>query len=383
MARFLMVIVVLTFGVLTACAPAAAPTPPPPGKSTAAPTTQPAATPAAQPAAAKPAYKVGTPDKPIRIGTAPATPFLPVYAAVDKLKKDYGLNVKIVEISSSSERTLALVKGDVDVYVGGTSTLLMEMDRGQPIVFFSNDGTLGTGIVVRPEIKSWQDLKGKTIMTTKNSIMHIQLIEELKANGLDPDKDVKLEFSTRYPDMNAALKQGQIAGISGLEPFLSQAVVEGYGHFLSYPYKTSIGWRAQGAFAAMESFVKENPEVIQAIATTHLEVVKQYHEHPNEFLDAVMKYQGHKPDFKPIAEAALHNTDLLTDYDKAAMADLKATAEYLVKLKVIKKVPDLDKYVTNKFMDEAAKQIKWNHPDNLHAVFSPPAWDPAYKYPSK
>ncbi len=384
MARFISLIVVLVLGILTACGPAAAPTPAATEKPAATPAGKPAGTPAAQSAAAvKPTFKVGTPDRPIRVGTAPATPFLPIYAAVDKLQKDFGLNVKIVEISSSSERTLALVKGDVDIYVGGTSTLLMQMDRGQPIVIFANSGTLGTGIVVRPEIKSWQDLKGKSIMTSKNSIMHIQLLEELKANGIDPDKDVKIEFSTRYPDMNAALKQGQIAGISSLEPFTAEAVADGYGHFISYPYKTAIGWRAQGAYAAMDSFVKENPDVLQVIATANLQIVKDYHENPNKYLDAVMKYLGYKPDYRPIAEAALHNTDILADYDSKALADLKATAEYLVKLKEIQKVPDLDKLVTNKFTEEASKQINWKHPEDLHAVFSPPAWDPSYKYPKR
>lgn len=316
------------------------------------------------------------------MATSPAIPFVPVYATMERLRARHGLTVNFVEISSSAERTLALVRGDVDLYMGGIATLLTQIEKGEPIVMFMNTGTLGTGIIVGRQVSDWAALKGKPIATAKGSVMHMQLLDELQQHGLS-DKDVQLQFPTRNQDMIAALKQGQVAAVSGLEPFLSEAVVDGYARFLSFPYHTRVGWRVQGAWAARADFLAQHADVAQLIADENVALVKQYHDQPTLFLDEAMRLLNFKADYRPVVEASGHNLALPVAIDAAALKDMEGTARFMVEFGQLKAVPDLARAVDTRFVDQAQQKLNWRAPAELYSLLKPPAWDPSYKFPTR
>ncbi|MDE3074895.1 MAG: ABC transporter substrate-binding protein, partial [Chloroflexota bacterium] len=280
------------------------------------------------------------------------------------------------------ERTLALVKGDIDVYTGGLATLLPQIEKGQPIVMFMNTGTLGTGIVAGKDVKDWADLKGKQVETLRGSIMHMQLLDELKMHGLS-DKDVQFKFATKPQDMSADLKQGNVAAISSLEPFTTEAVVDGYARFLSFPYDTQVGWRAQGAWAVRADFLKQHADVAQLMADENVALVKAYHEQPSKLLDDSMRLLNFKPDYKPIVEASMHNLALPVAIDAAGVKDIQGTAKFMVQFGQLKAVPDLSKAIDMSFVDKAEQKVSWKAPTKLYSVLTPPAWDPSFKFPTR
>lgn len=347
-------------------------------------TAAPAATGQAAPAQqSRPAtFSIGSADSPLRVATSPAIPFVPVYATMERLRQKYGLNVKFIEIASSAERTLALVKGDVDVYAGGLATLLTQIEKDQPIVLFMNTGTLGTGIIVGKDVKGWPDLKGKQVETLRGSIMHMQLLSELKRHGLS-EKDVQFKFATKPQDMLADLKQGNVVAVSGLEPFLTEAVVNGYARFLSFPYDTEVGWRAQGTWAARADFLKQHADVAQLIADENVALIKEYHDQPTKLLDDSMRLLNLKPDYRPVVEASMHNLALPVAFDDAGLKDIQGTGKFMVQFDQLKAVPDLGKAIDMSFVKKAQQKVGWKPPSDLYSVLTPPAWDPAFKFPTR
>ncbi|MGH7873436.1 MAG: ABC transporter substrate-binding protein [Candidatus Binatia bacterium] len=78
---------------------------------------------------------------------------------------------------------------------------------------------LTTAIIARPEIKSVQDLKGKTIgLNSIGGGLESTVRMMLKHYGLDPDKDVKFLATGGIETRFAALKQGLTVATAGSTP---------------------------------------------------------------------------------------------------------------------------------------------------------------------
>jgi NitT/TauT family transport system substrate-binding protein len=109
-----------------------------------------------------------------------------------KFFDDAGLNVQYI-VMRSDLATKGLVTGDVD-YMQSSSSVLRAALAGAPLTTI-----LGVynrtffDLVARPEIKSLNDLRGKPIGISRYGASTEYAVRfALKANNIDPDKDVKL-----------------------------------------------------------------------------------------------------------------------------------------------------------------------------------------------
>lgn len=89
--------------------------------------------------------------------------------------------------------------------------------------------TLGVLSIVTKgeEIQSFADLKGKTIYATgQGSTPEYVLNYLLKANGLDPEKDVTIEYLSEHAELATKLLAGQVSVALLPEPFVTQVTVK-------------------------------------------------------------------------------------------------------------------------------------------------------------
>lgn len=143
----------------------------------------------------------------------PAPFYIPIQIALKRgYFRDQKLDVKLIVTNSSVDRA-ALVSGSIDFTLRATSTILSAA-RGLPVRLL----LVGTtrpfwSLVVRPETKSVQDLKGKVVgIAGIAGAHHLTTNVIIKAHGLDPDKDVVSKVVTagaRIP----ALASGSIDGV--------------------------------------------------------------------------------------------------------------------------------------------------------------------------
>ncbi len=117
----------------------------------------------------------------------------PIWVGIErKFFEDAGLRVEYV-VMRSDLAVKGLITGDVD-YMQSSSSVLRAAVAGAPLVTI-----LGVynrtffDLVARPEIKSFNDLRGKPVGISRYGASTEYAVRfALKANNIDPDKDVKL-----------------------------------------------------------------------------------------------------------------------------------------------------------------------------------------------
>ncbi len=120
-------------------------------------------------------------------------------------------NYTFTVAGSADEITPKLTKGELDIAAipANLASVLYNKTQGKIKVLGIN--TLGVVYIVEKgdAIKNLADLKGKTIYATgKGSTPEYALRYILKENGIDPDKDVTIEWKSEPTEVVALLKQG-------------------------------------------------------------------------------------------------------------------------------------------------------------------------------
>ena len=158
----------------------------------------------------------------IRVGyPAPVGNFLTLPLAQKRgFFKEEGLDAEIIRIRPPASYA-ALANGDIDYFTGIGGAAVAAATRGVPIrVVACYVPTLPFMLIARPEIKSVQELKGKTIMIgVAGSSPDLIARMMLKHFGLDPEKDMKLLPGGASDARLVALKEGLVTATVVGPPF--------------------------------------------------------------------------------------------------------------------------------------------------------------------
>ena len=113
-----------------------------------------------------------------------------------------------------------------------------------------------------PEFQ-WEDLKGKDILGGRKGGMPEMVFEYiLKKHGMDPDTDMNIDRSIDFGSTAAAFSGGQGEFSVEFEPSATALEKEGTGYVVA-SCGVESGYVPYTAYSAKESYMKENPEVIQ------------------------------------------------------------------------------------------------------------------------
>jgi NitT/TauT family transport system substrate-binding protein len=149
-------------------------------------------------------------------------------------KTKYGLDVKFVLIEDPAAKLTAFIKGDIDVMWDTVdswareASSLAEQNIPAKAIIQQDWSRGGDGIVSLKSINSVEDLKGKTIATTRYTPSHWLLLYLLSQSGLTPEDKKAIEknlvFTTEAPLAAAAFKAKKVDASVTWEPDLSGAV---------------------------------------------------------------------------------------------------------------------------------------------------------------
>jgi len=149
----------------------------------------------------------------------------PTSIGMVKLMEDYPVEIFV----SADEIVTKIVKGELDVAAvpANLASVLYNKTVGKISVAAIN--TLGVLYVVETgdSIKTVQDLKGKTILSTgKGTTPELTLNYILSSNGINPQKDVTIEYKSEASEIAAALTAGTSSIALLPEPFVTTAVLK-------------------------------------------------------------------------------------------------------------------------------------------------------------
>jgi NitT/TauT family transport system substrate-binding protein len=171
---------------------------------------------------------------PMRIGVLPITDVVPFYIAEQQgyfLKQ--GLNIELVPASSAAERDQMMLTEQIDGQVSDlVATVLFNAKSPKvKVVRIALAPTFQSPNfwILTPKesaIKSVQDLKGKEIAISQNSVIEYITQRMLEREGLSP-ADIKTTSVPAIPTRVQLVQQNQVAAATLPDPFASLALVQG------------------------------------------------------------------------------------------------------------------------------------------------------------
>lgn len=136
----------------------------------------------------------------------------PAYIASEKgYFKARGVTLDYIAASSSSSVMQQLAAGSIDLGSGGLVDPVRAIDKGAPITLFRTEATVAPyEVYAKKDIKTWADLRGKTIMIGGvKDITRIYFERMAMANGLKSG-DYDLVFAGATAQRFSALAGGSI-----------------------------------------------------------------------------------------------------------------------------------------------------------------------------
>lgn len=183
---------------------------------------------------------------------------------------------QVTMYGAADEVVPLLVKGDIDLAAipANLAANLYNQTKGKVQVAAIN--TLGVLYVVTTgdDVKSVEDLKGKTVYSTgKGTTPEYVLNYILKENGIDPEKDLTVEYKSEATEVAAAL----------------QAADEGAIAVLPQPYVTAAQSQIEGLNVALNlteewNKVSTDSDLVTGVLVASTEFIEQNEAAFEEFL---------------------------------------------------------------------------------------------------
>jgi NitT/TauT family transport system substrate-binding protein len=193
----------------------------------------------------------------------------PKYVAISKgYFKDAGLDITMTTAFGGDKSTAALLSNTADIALIGPETAIyvLNSDSSTKIrIFCGLTTTDGFMLMGREKVDkfNWNMLKGKDILGFRPGSTPILFFEEaMRMNGIDPQKDVKLNNNIAIPARVGSWLAGQNQFGIFTEPDPSQLELDGKAFPLASIGET-VGFADYTSFMATDKYIKDNPEVLQ------------------------------------------------------------------------------------------------------------------------
>lgn len=204
-----------------------------------------------------------------------------------KLFEKHGLDAEPVVMQGSGIVSRALVAGSVAIAPVATPTVMNAVLAGSDMVILAHTmpGVVQS-LMVRPDIKRDEDLKGKIIgVTTFGSLTDFLVRYLAKRRALNPDKDFALLQIGADPERLIALKLGKIQGATLSHPAFILAQRAGFNVLWDFFKDVEYPW---SEIATTRSQIQRDRDLVMRYMRAHLEGIALFKKDP-EFGKKVIK----------------------------------------------------------------------------------------------
>ena len=213
-----------------------------------------------------------------------------IWAAEDKgLFRKHGVDVEVIFIGGGGARVVSsLLAGELDFSIGGGEGSIRSQMRGAETVIAASTLTKGLQrILAKPEIKTYQDLKGRKIGITQfGSAAHLVLVLMLKKWNMRPDQVQTLQVGSS-PALLASLDKGGIDAAVLTLPTFFLAEDKGY-RVVGDPMTMDI-YYLQNTLESTRSFLRKNREQALKFMKGYIEGIAYFKKNKKESLDIMRR----------------------------------------------------------------------------------------------
>ena len=195
----------------------------------------------------------------------------PTGLGLAEIKADRSYAYDVEYYSDPQEVGPLLIKGEVDIAalpLNMAANLYKKTDGKIKMLAINTLGVLHM-LSKDDSIKSVADLKGKTVYSSGQGATPEYIVNYiLRKNGLEPGKDVTIEYKTAHNELATLAVEGSVDICILPEPFASKVLAknESYKRVLDLTAewgKVSSAKLAQGCLVARADYIEQNPEIIK------------------------------------------------------------------------------------------------------------------------
>ncbi|SET77790.1 NitT/TauT family transport system substrate-binding protein, partial [Natronincola peptidivorans] len=196
--------------------------------------------------------------------------YAPQYVAITEgFFEEEGLEVELIDGQGADKVMAALLSDQVEIGFMGPEASVYVYSQGKEdyaVNFAQLTQRDGSFIVAREPNPSFtfEDLRGKEILGgRKGGMPNMTLEYVLKNNDLMPGEDLNVRTDVQFGVMAGAFAAGEADYTTLFEPTASMIEKDGVGYVVASVGEES-GYIPYTAYSAKESYLEENPEIIQS-----------------------------------------------------------------------------------------------------------------------
>ena len=232
--------------------------------------------------------------------------YAPMYVAIEEgYFQEEGIDLELVTGFGADKTMTAVLSDSADIGFMGSEASIYTYNEGATdhvVNFAQLTQRAGNFLVASQEMPdfTWEDLKGTDVLGGRKGGMPQMVFEYiLKQNGIDPAKDVAIDQSIDFGSTAAAFAEGQADFTVEFEPGATSLEQEGKGYVVA-SLGTDSGYVPYTAFSAKQSYLDENPDVIQGFTNALQKGMDFVQAHTPEEIAAVIEPQFKETDLDTI-----------------------------------------------------------------------------------
>ena len=201
----------------------------------------------------------------------------------------HGLSVNLNYVASGTRVVQALLAGEFPIALAGTAVIPANLAGGDTVFIGGIVNVPAFYLLVSPEIKKIEDLRGKVLGVTRFGASTDRALRlALRQWGLEPDKDVTILQVGGQPELVAAMKGGAIQGGPLTAPAELRARKAGLTLLtdlsksgLQYPLISIVSTR---------TFLKKDPDTVRNFLRAYTEGTHRFFREKALALKVIGKY---------------------------------------------------------------------------------------------
>jgi NitT/TauT family transport system substrate-binding protein len=202
----------------------------------------------------------------------------------------HGLNVEMIYIAGSSKIVQAMLAREIPISEIAIPAVIQANLAGADLVMLAGPNHRpGQKLMVKPEIKSREDLKGKKLGVTRFGTSDDFLLRYILTQwGIQPDREVALIQMGGSQEILAALSSRGIDGGMISSPLNLRALKLGFQMLVDL---SAIGVDYQGAgVVTTRSYVREQPDIVRRYLRAYVEGLHRFKTDKDLSLRILAKY---------------------------------------------------------------------------------------------
>lgn len=215
--------------------------------------------------------------KKIRVGV-PAVSMSNIIIFVTKeagLFERHGLDAEVITVQGSGIASKAVIGGSMQIAPIATPTVINADLAGSDLAILAHTmpGVIHA-LVVKPEIKTPEELKGKKIaVSTFGSLTDFLVRYVAKKKGLNPDRDLVLLQIGGDPERIAALKQGSVDAAAMSYPAYGRAQRMGFKMLWDSSKEVDYPWME---IVTRRATIQRDRELVMNYMKAHIEGISLF-----------------------------------------------------------------------------------------------------------